>query len=63
MREEVATKTARALAWTARKHNIQNMTVKFAGGEPTLLGPKLESFRAIFEKEMTGTPTKRFLRF
>jgi sulfatase maturation enzyme AslB (radical SAM superfamily) len=33
MCEQTATRTARALAYTARKHNIQSMTVKFAGGE------------------------------
>ncbi len=58
MREEAATKTARALAWTAGKYNIQNITIKFAGGEPTLAVPELESFRSIFEKEMAGTPAK-----
>lgn len=58
MSDEVATKTARALAWTASKYNIQNITIKLAGGEPTLAVRQLESFRSIFEKELAGTPTK-----
>jgi uncharacterized protein len=56
--EETARSTARTLAATARKHNLKKVTVKFAGGEPTLALPCAEAFRDELEARLAGTSTK-----
>ena len=58
MTDEVASRTARALATTARTYDLQKMTVKFAGGEPTLAISRAESFRSDLRAQLVGTSTK-----
>lgn len=56
--EETARNTARELAATAVRYNLKKVTVKFAGGEPTLALPRAEAFRDEIEVRLAGTSTR-----
>ncbi len=55
MPASVSAATANALARTAITHGIEKITVKFAGGEPTLVLPAVEHFAAQVEASLAGT--------
>jgi uncharacterized protein len=55
MSKSVCDATAANLARTAVDNQIEKVTVKFAGGEPTLAMPIVERFRARFEAAVAGT--------
>jgi uncharacterized protein len=55
MADSVCDATAKKLARTAIVNQIERVTVKYAGGEPTLVMPVVERFRAQLESELAGT--------
>lgn len=61
MTYEVIQSISSALAKTARSANLEKLTVKFAGGEPTLALPQAEFFRSELRSQLAGSPVK--LRF
>lgn len=58
MQDSVCDATAEKLAHTAISNQIERVTVKFAGGEPTLAMPIVERFWARFEAAIEGTGIK-----
>lgn len=55
MHDSVCDATAEKLARTAISNRLEKVTVKFAGGEPTLAMPVVERFWARFEAAVAGT--------
>ena len=58
MSSSVLKNVAESLAFTSKKHNLKRLTIKFAGGEPTLAFPVIEKFMTIFEHKMESLPTE-----
>lgn len=55
MQDSLCDVTADKLARTAIANRLEKVTLKFAGGEPTLVLPVVERFRARFEAALAGT--------
>lgn len=55
MQDSVSDSCADKLAQTAIKYNLKKITIKFAGGEPTLVLPLVKRFRKRLEKALSGT--------
>jgi uncharacterized protein len=55
MHDSVCDATAETLARTAIANRLEKVIVKFAGGEPTLVLPVVERFRARLESALAGT--------
>ncbi|MDJ0784119.1 MAG: radical SAM protein, partial [Desulfosarcinaceae bacterium] len=58
MSYNVLKKVANSLAFTSKKYNLKKLTIKFAGGEPTLVYPIIEKFKAVIEELMTDNSTE-----
>ena len=58
MTQETARTVAKQLASTAVKHRLHSLTVKFAGGEPTLALTRAQLLRHELESLLVGTETK-----
>ncbi len=58
MSSSILKNVAESLAFTSRKYNLKRLTVKFAGGEPTLAFPVLEKFEKYIEKCMEDSATE-----
>jgi uncharacterized protein len=58
MSPEVLSKTAHAIAYTAKLNKIKRINIKFAGGEPTLVMPLVEDFRRMLLEEIDGMDIK-----
>jgi uncharacterized protein len=55
MSSVVVTETARRMGNAAKKHDLEKVTVKFAGGEPTLVLPAMSQFYDCLVEELRGT--------
>ncbi|ODS36072.1 hypothetical protein BEH94_07525 [Candidatus Altiarchaeales archaeon WOR_SM1_SCG] len=55
MSTEVIRSTARAIANTAKLYGVKRVGLKFAGGEPTLVVPLMETFQDLLLEELRGT--------
>lgn len=55
MKEETIANTVRLIGRTVRQNHVEDVLVKFAGGEPTLTLPQMELFHQSLNKELDGT--------
>lgn len=56
MSDEVMDHTTASIAYTVRRRRIRSFRLKFAGGEPTLSVPRMESFHSKLTHAMEGVP-------
>jgi len=58
MTDEVMARTIENLSTTAKTRNLKQLTIKFAGGEPTLVLDKMESFYEQLSDKLADSETK-----
>ena len=58
MSPDTIDETVSRIGSTARLHGLERITLKFAGGEPTLAMPLVEHFYDATVRELEGTPTQ-----
>ncbi|MFZ6184930.1 radical SAM protein [Nannocystis pusilla] len=58
MTSAVASETAQRMSLAARKYALERITIKFAGGEPTLVLPVMRHFVECLVAELRGTKTE-----
>lgn len=60
MSNDVINTTTRAIADTTQMHDIKQISLKFAGGEPTLVVPLMEQFQEKLLENLKGSTTELY---